>query len=293
MRRHSKGFTLIEVLVVVAIIALLIAVLLPALEAARANARRSVCASNLHQAGLATLAYMSQSRDFVPRGGNVQRYFSHGDIDWTIVLLRQVTTTASGLFSQARAAGTGSGVFNGKTYERRGIELNELLWKAYKGIAVFQCPERAKDTQGGESVSYLANAFNPKARISGGGGWSDESKPTRASVWKFPSRVIYLADLEKNSVSSTVEQAYSVDGTGVGDLSYFDAFDVTHLSSATHNSRRVARAMHLKRYTTSLFIDGHVESINSLPQNGEAEVAGSINDPYSVRWQRYFGVEVP
>jgi prepilin-type N-terminal cleavage/methylation domain-containing protein/prepilin-type processing-associated H-X9-DG protein len=293
MRRPSTGFTLIEVLVVVAIIALLISVLLPSLSAARANGRRSVCASNLHQAGVAMLMYMGQSKDYVPRGGNVQRYFSNGDIDWTIVLLRQVSGTSRGLFSLATAAGTGSAMFNGKSYEQRGIKLNELLWRAYQKIQVFHCPEREKDTGSGESVSYIVNAYNPLARTAGGGGFSDTSVATRVTIWKAPSRVVYLADLEKNSVSSAIRSAYEVSGTGVGDLSYFDAFDVGHLPSAMPAARRVARAMHLKRFTTSLFVDGHVESISSLPQGGEAEFAMTANDAYSKRWQRLFGIEIP
>jgi len=47
--RSGHGFTLIEVLVVVAIIALLIAILLPALRAAKERARNAVCLSNLKQ----------------------------------------------------------------------------------------------------------------------------------------------------------------------------------------------------------------------------------------------------
>ena len=61
-RKKRSGFTLIEILVVVAIIALLAAILFPVFGRARENARRSSCASNLKQNGLGWLQY-SQDYD--------------------------------------------------------------------------------------------------------------------------------------------------------------------------------------------------------------------------------------
>lgn len=65
----KSGFTLIELLVVIAIIALLAAILFPVFGRARENARRSACASNMKQIGLAVLQYQQDFDERFPISG--------------------------------------------------------------------------------------------------------------------------------------------------------------------------------------------------------------------------------
>ena len=84
--RSRRGFTLVELLTVVAVILVLASLLAPALGALRNRGRAIACLSNLRQVGIASTLYLSDHEGAFPVGIDVTTENDGNPRAWTAML---------------------------------------------------------------------------------------------------------------------------------------------------------------------------------------------------------------
>ena len=82
--KKRKGFTLVELLVVISIIAVLMSMLMPALNKAKEQAKKVWCQANMRGTMLTTRTYVLGNQDYLPFSG--RNFTQMGMLDWALML---------------------------------------------------------------------------------------------------------------------------------------------------------------------------------------------------------------
>jgi len=234
IKSYRNAFTLIELLVVISIIAVLMAVMMPALSKARAQAKKSVCGSNLKQIGTGIYIYSAENSGKFP-------YFTVDERPRT-----QTSYFTNSLFYVWGRAGAG------EAYPR--------LVSSYIGVDVYKCPEdtKGKITATGSWYDGTGNSY-----AYNGGVLSDEGSMNCLLFGKgrysAPGFDVLWGKMV-SQIKSPSDLVASGDITWVGAMAYES--DVAKKAGFDKYLLHDAKKM----YTNLLFVDGHCQYELILPE---------------------------
>jgi prepilin-type N-terminal cleavage/methylation domain-containing protein len=192
-----RGFTLVELLVVIAIIGILIGLLLPAVQAAREASRRTKCANNLKQLGLALHNYESVHKQFPPAGKHYA-WCTHApancpncvrdpnepslNFNGLVLLLRYAENDA--LYEMYNPRAASSSYTTGGTFPGSPVNSgNDML--AAKQLELFRCPSDDGDAFLPVAVHYTIDMSSPLRGVKTNYDFSVEYWEWRCNAWKY------------------------------------------------------------------------------------------------------------
>jgi prepilin-type N-terminal cleavage/methylation domain-containing protein len=196
---ENRGFTLVELLVVIVIIGILLALLLPAVQAAREAARRMECSSHLKQIGLALHGYC-QSHSTFPPGCIVKTGNPPGWRPWQEAKSTGLTQQhGTSWMLQVLPHLEQHNIYDQWDFTKN-VVGNALV--AELDISLFYCPTRRTGIRSTDRAHLPVSAWNGGGNdyggcIGSGNGWTNDSNRyftmpethNESEHWLVPSRM--------------------------------------------------------------------------------------------------------